>query len=70
MTKVEQIQKSVQALSDPERDHLIELLISQGEEDQIKKIGRRIEEINSGEVEGIPCEEVFAKARKMLHDRK
>ena len=30
-------------------------------------IHRRIEEIQSGQVQGLPAEEVFAKAKRILH---
>lgn len=33
-----------------------------------KEIGRRVKQIESGEVEGVPAEEVFAEARRKLHE--
>ena len=67
MTAVEKIQQSAEALSARERDQLIDSLIAAREEEQLEKIGRRIDEINSGQVEGISSAELFAKAEAHLN---
>ena len=55
MMTLEEITDSAKALPPIER-----------EAEQTTEIGRRIAEIDSGEVEGIPAEQVFAELRKRL----
>ena len=66
MTTLEEITNTAKSLPPIERDQLIESLITAREAEQTAKIGRRIAEIDSGEVEGIPAEQVFAEARARL----
>jgi hypothetical protein len=67
MTAVEKNQKSVETLTAVERDELTEALIVARERDQVTGIGRRIAEIDSGQVEGIPTSQVFMEARAVLN---
>lgn len=69
MTTKEKIKRSVGALSPQERDDLIEDLILERAREQVATIGRRIAEMDSGEVEGIPGDEVMAELRNRLHGR-
>ena len=66
MTTIEEITKIAKALTPIERDQLIDSLIDSREAEQTAEIGRRIAEIDSGKVEGIPAEQVFAEARAIL----
>jgi putative addiction module component (TIGR02574 family) len=66
MTTIEAITKTAKSLKPIERDQLIDSLIDSREAEQNAEIGRRIAEIDSGEVEGIPAEQVFAEARAIL----
>ena len=67
MTKIEEITETAKALNPIERDQLIDSLVDARETEQTAEIGRRIAEIDSGEVEGIPAEQVFAKLRARLN---
>ncbi len=66
MTTIEEITKTAKSLKPIERDQLIDSLIDSREAEQNAEIGRRIAEIDSGEVEGIPAEQVFTEARAIL----
>ena len=72
MTAVEEIQKRAESLSDTEFDQLIDgLLASRSTEEEFapgydEVIARRIDEIKSGKVEGIPHDEVMKELRSMV----
>ena len=66
MTTIEEITKTAKSLNPIERDQLIDSQIESREAEQHAEIGRRVAEIDSGEVEGIPAENVFAEARAIL----
>ena len=66
MTTLEEITKTAKSLPPQDRDQLIHSLMSVREAEQTAEIGRRIAEIDSGEVEGIPAEQVFAELRERL----
>ena len=66
MITLEEITKTAKALPPIERDQLIASLVDAREAEQTAEIGRRIAEIDSGEVEGIPAEQVFVEARAIL----
>ena len=66
MTTLEEITNTAKALPPIERDQLIESLVNAREAKQTAEIGRRIAESDSGEVEGIPAEQVFAEARERV----
>ena len=66
MTTLEEITNTAKSLPPIEQDQLIDSLMSAREAEQTAKIGRRIAEIDSGEVEGIPAEQVFAELRERL----
>ena len=61
MTAVEKVRRAAEKLSATERDELIDGLISAREVEHMANIARRIEEIDSGEIKGIPVEKVFAE---------
>lgn len=67
MTAVEKIQESAQSLTATEFDQLIESLLAAREGDQVAQMGRRISEIDSGKVEGVSSEKLFAKADSYLN---
>ena len=71
---LEQVTQEAMALTSDERSELTRALIQSLEQDPEediaavdqawgKEIARRVEEIESGKVKGIPAEEVFAKLR-------
>ncbi|MFT4547434.1 MAG: putative addiction module component (TIGR02574 family) [Verrucomicrobiales bacterium] len=66
MTTIEEITNTARTLKPIERDQLIDSLIDAREAEQNAEIGRRIAEIDSGEVKGIPAEQVFAELRERL----
>ena len=66
MTTLEEITNTAKSLPPIEQDQLIDSLMSAREAEQTAKTGRRIAEIDSGEVEGIPAEQVFAELRERL----
>jgi putative addiction module component (TIGR02574 family) len=66
MTTLEEITNTAKSLPPIDQDLLIESLMSARVAEQAAQIGRRIAEIDSGEVEGIPAEQVFAELRKRL----
>ena len=73
---LEKISKEVMNLPDEEKISLVNLLLEdldgvEDSEEEVQQawdeeIQKRIKTIDSGEVEGIPAEEVFAEARKRL----
>lgn len=68
---LEEVREAVKELTAEERDILSQELLTdrQGIDPSIEKVWiteaeRRLEELESGKVKGIPAEEVFAKIRK------
>ena len=66
MTTIKEITNTARTLKPIERDQLIDSLIDAREAEQNAEIGHRIAEIDSGEVKGIPAEQVFAELRERL----
>lgn len=72
MTKLAEIQKAIQRLPPAERSDLRDWYLEHEgfapdiEEIWASEVRKRIEELDSGRVPGIPGEEVFARARKLL----
>jgi putative addiction module component (TIGR02574 family) len=66
MSTIEEITETAKTLNPIERDQLIDSLVDAREAEQTAEIGRRIAEIDSGEVEGVPAEQVFANLRSRL----